>query len=136
MKRQNQYRSEQRAKIKLLEKALSLKHRVFSMITMRRAAQRARKLGKICLWLVPALALLWVVGSYALEKAYGLSIDHISFKSIHGIITKEQALRILGIEGSVNIATLNSEALKAKLESSPAICSASLQTELPDTLYI
>ena len=136
MKPQNQYRGEQRAKVKLLEKALSLQNRLFSLLALKRGARRALSILKIALLLLPLLTLLWYVGSYALEKAYGLSIDHISYKSLRGIISKEQALGILGIEGSVNMATLNTEALKNRLESAPAIRAASIHAELPDTLYI
>ena len=136
MKRQNKYRGEQRAKVKLLEKALSVKHRLFSLLALRRGAQRTLRLLKIALILLPIIAVLWLVGYYALEKAYGLSIDHISYKSLRGIISKEQALHILGIQGSVNMATLNTEALKSRLESASAIRSAGIHAELPDTLYI
>ena len=136
MKPQNQYRGEQRAKMKLLEKALSLQHRLFSLLAFKRGARRMLRFLKLALMLLPLLAVLWYVGLYALEKAYGLSIDHISYKSLRGIISKDQAMRILGIEGSVNMATLNTETFKARLEQSPAIRSASIRAELPDTLYI
>lgn len=136
MKPQNQYRGEQRAKVKLLEKALSLQNRLFSLLALKRGARRALRFLKIALLLLPVLTLLWYIGNYALEKAYGLSIDHISYKSLRGIISKEQALDILGIEGSVNMATLNTEALKRRLEATPAIRAASIHAELPDTLYI
>lgn len=136
MKPRNKYRSEQRDKVKLLEKALSLQNRLFSLLAFKRGARRALRFLKLSLILLPVLALLWYVGNYALEKAYGLSIDHISYKSMRGIINKEQALGILGIEGSVNMATLNTEALKNRLEAAPAIRTASIHAELPDTLYI
>lgn len=136
MKQQNRYRGEQRAKVKLLEKALSIQNRLFSLLALKRGMRRALRFLKLALLLLPVLALLWYVGSYALEKAYGLSIDHISYKSLRGIISKEQALSILGIEGSVNMATLNTESLRNRLEAAPAIRSASIHAELPDTLYI
>lgn len=136
MKQQNRFRSEQRAKVKLLEGALSLKQRLFSLLAVRRGKQRIMRILKFSLLIIPALVLLWYIASYALEKAYGLSIDHISYKSLRGIINKEQALDILNIKGSVNMATLNSEALKARLENSPAIRSATIRAELPDTLFI
>ena len=136
MKPQNRYRGEQRAKVKLLEKALSLQNRLFSLLALKRGMRRTLRFLKLALLLLPVLALLWYVGSYALEKAYGLSIDHISYKSLRGIISKQQALAILGIENSVNMATLNTETLKNRLEAAPAVRSASIHAELPDTLYI
>lgn len=132
----NQYRGEQRAKVRLLEKALSLKDRFFGLLAFKRGLERTRQLLKYAALLAPVLAIVWYVGSYALEKAYGLSIDHISYKSLRGIINKEQAMQILGIQGSVNMATLNTEAFKSKLEEAPAIRAASIHAELPDTLYI
>lgn len=133
---QNRYRGEQRAKVRLLEKALSLQSRLFSLLAVKRGLRRMLHTLKIAVLLLPVLALLWYVGNYALEKAYGLSIDHISYKSVRGIISKEQALQILGIEGSVNMATLNTDTLKKRLENAPSVRHANIHAELPDTLYI
>lgn len=136
MKQQNRYRGEQTTNVKLLEQALSLKERLFSMLAVRRGARRLQRWLKALLIILPIAAILLYVVDYALEKTYGLSIDHISFKSQRGIINKDQVMHILGVEGSVNMVTLNTEAFKRRLESTPGIRSAIIRAELPDTLYI
>ena len=135
MKPQNKYRSA-RANVKLLEQALSLKERLFSMLAVRRGARRLQRWLKLLLLLLPVAALVYYAANYALEKAYGLSIEHISYKSLRGIIQKDQAMRILELRDTVNIATLNTEALKRRLEADPAVRSATVRAELPETLYI
>ena len=136
MKKQNRLRGDKPSNVKLLERALSLRERMFSMLALQRGTRRLWKWARILLLAVPVLALLWYAGDYALEKAYGLSIDHISYKSLRGIISKDQAMKILGVNGSVNMATLNTEAFKRALESQSAVRSATIRAELPDTLYI
>lgn len=136
MRKENRYRGAKPSNVKLLERALSLRERLFSMIAVRRGLKRLWRWVKFLLIAAPVMALLWYVADYALEKAYGLSIEHISFKSQRGIINKEQALHILGIEGSVNMATLNTESLKRRLEAEPSVRSATIRAELPSTLYI
>lgn len=136
MKWRNRYRGKTTSNVKLLERALSLKTRLFRTLAIKRGARRLLRWLKFLLLAVPIAALLYYAGNYALDKAYGLSIEHISYKSLRGIINKDQAMQILGLEGSVNMATLNTEALKNKLESQPAVRSATIRAELPDTLYI
>lgn len=135
MKPQNRYRSDQ-PNVKLLEQALSMKDRLFSMLAVKRGARRLQRWLKMLLLLLPIAAVVWFAVDYALEKAYGLVVDHISYKSLRGIINKDQAIEILGLQGVVNIATLNTDSLKKRLESIPGVRSASVRAELPDTLYI
>lgn len=136
MNKANRFRNNKPSNVKMLEKALSFRERLFSSIAVRRGLQRLWKWVKMGLLAAPICVILWYVADYALEKAYGLSIDHISYKSLRGIISKEQAMNILGVEGSVNMATLNTESFKRRLESEPAVRSATIRAELPDTLYI
>lgn len=136
MRKENRLRRDRPSNVKLLEGDLSLRERLFSMIAMRRGLKRLWRWVRLVLLAAPVCVLLWYVADYALEKAYGLSIEHISYKSQRGIINKEQALRLLGIEGSVNMATLNTESLKRRLEAQPFVRSATIRAELPDTLYI
>lgn len=136
MKQRNRYRGDTTSNAKLLERALSLKTRMFRMLAIRRGAGRLLRWLKFLMIALPVVALLLYAGHYALDMAYGLSIDHISYKSLRGIISKEQAMRILGVEGSVNMATLNTEAFRKRLEQEPAVRSATIRAELPDTLYI
>lgn len=135
MKRQNRFRSEQ-GNVHLLEKALSLRDRLFSMLALRRGARRLRRWLLIALCALPVVGGIWYGVDYAIEKAYSLSIDNISYKSRRGLISKEQALQILGIQGAVNMATLDASGMEAKLEANPCIESAHIRAELPDTLHI
>lgn len=136
MKRQNKFRSEQKTNVQLLEKALSLKTRFFSMIALRRAGRWLRRYSLIVIGAIALLYGIWVCCNYAIEKAYSLSIDNISYKSHRDLISKEQALKILGIEGSVNMATLDVAGMQKKLEEVPSIDSVRIRAELPDTLHI
>ncbi len=136
MKQQNRFRSEQKTNVRLLEKALSFKDRIFSLIALRRGVRKLRHYLLILLCALPILYGAWRVGEYAIETAYSLSIDNISYKSRRGLITKEQTLKILGIEGSVNMATLDATGMQEKLEAIPGIDSVRIRAELPDTLHI
>lgn len=142
MAKRNQYRThygeghEASANVRLLEAALSLKHRFFSMVALRRGLRRLRRWMLLLLIIIPIVAgIIWGAMT-AVEKAYSLSIDKITYDSQRKFISKEQALRILGIEGAINMATLNTGALKEKLEANLCIESAHIRAELPDTLHI
>lgn len=142
MKKRNQYRSHYNAEkassanVKLLEAALSIKHRFFSMVALRRGLRRLRRW---TLWLTLFLLLLggiiWGCMA-AVEKAYSLSIDKVSFDARHKLISKEQAMQILGIGETINMTSLDTGALKARLEEHLCIESAHIRAELPDTLHI
>ncbi|MBR5522994.1 MAG: FtsQ-type POTRA domain-containing protein [Akkermansia sp.] len=136
MKSQNRYRSEQKSNVHLLEKALSFKDRIFSMIALRRGMRRLRRYLLILICALPVLYGIWRGVDYAIEKAYSLSIENISYKSRRGLISKEQALKILEIDGAVNMATFDAKGMQQKLENIPGIDSARIRAELPDTLHI
>ena len=142
MKNRNRYRdhfdSERAAstKVKVLEVTLSIKDRLFSLLALRRGLRRLRKWAIILLIILPILAgIIWAAMA-AVEKAYSLSIDKISYDARLKLISKENAMRILGIEGSINMASLDTSALVKKLESDPCIESVHIHAELPDTLHI
>ncbi|MBQ8375917.1 MAG: FtsQ-type POTRA domain-containing protein [Akkermansia sp.] len=142
MAKRNQYRTHYgeghsaSANVRLLEAALSLKHRFFSIVALRRGLRRLRKWVLILLIVIPLVAGLIWGGMRAVEKAYSLSIDKVTFDARQKLISKEQALQILGIEGSINMATLDTGELKQKLEANHCIESADIRAELPDTLHI
>ncbi len=136
MSQKNRYRSEKSQNVRVLEKALSLRHRLFSAMAFRRGLRRLRR------WLI-VLAILAVIGAgiyystiYAVDKAYSLSIDNISYDSRQRLISKEQALEILGLKGSVNLATLDAAGMEDKLEKNLCIESAHIRVAPPDTLHI
>lgn len=142
MKKRNKYRNsfnnehEVSANVKLLEAALSLKHRLFSLVALRRGLRRLRRFTLILLIIAPLVAALIWAGMTAVEKAYSLSIDKVSFESRQKLISKEQALKILGIGESINMTSLNTSEMQKKLEDTPCIESALIRAELPDTLHI
>lgn len=136
MKQQNRFRSEQKTNVHLLERALSFKDRIFSMIALRRGVRRLQHYIIIIICALPLLYGIWRGIDYAIEKAYSLNIENISYKSRRGLISKEQALKILGVEGAVNMATLDASGMQKKLEDIPSIESARIRAELPDTLHI
>lgn len=135
MKAQNRPRSHKQ-NILLLEQALSLKDRLFSMIALKRGLKRLKRWAFTLLWLLPLLAGIGYICSYAIEQAGNLAIEKVSYKSRHGMIDKEQVMSMLGLSGSVNLATFDAAATQARLEREPAIQAAHIRAELPDTLHV
>lgn len=136
----NRYRSENapKQKIQLLEQALSLSERFFSKSAFRRGGRRLRHWGFILLLALPVLLAVGAGIYYGIDKAYSLSLDRVKYESRHHFISREQALDILGLKGSVNMATVRMQVLEMerKLNENPCIQSAHIRAELPDTLSI
>lgn len=137
MSKTNKYRTaETKENVHLLEKALSLKDRLFSVLALKRGARRLRR------WFIALLVILpvgWGViysVNYAVEKAYSLSIDNIHYVSRHGLISRSQAMEILGIREAVNMATLDVKGMESKLLANHSIAAASIRAEMPETLHI
>lgn len=135
-KPKNKYRSEKDKNVQLLEKALSIKERLFSMLALKHGARRLRRWFIIALIALPICWLIYEGSSYALEKAYGMSIDNIHYVSRHKLISRAQALDILGIKDTVNMATLDVKGMEDRLEADPCIAAANIRAELPETLHI
>jgi hypothetical protein len=137
MSKTNKFRTaETKENVHLLEKALSLKDRLFSVLALKRGARRLRR------WFIALLVILpvgWGVIysiNYAVEKAYSLSIDNIHYVSRHGLISRSQAMEILGIREAVNMATLDVKGMESKLLANHSIAAASIRAEMPETLHI
>ncbi len=136
MAKRNRHRSERRRNVRLLEKALSLRDRLFSLMALRRGLRRLR-IGLLILAALTAVgAGIYYSTIYAVDKTYSLSIDNITYDSRQRLISKEQALDILGIKGAVNLATLDAAGMEDKLEQNLCIASAHIRVALPDTLHI
>ncbi|MBR5894219.1 MAG: FtsQ-type POTRA domain-containing protein [Akkermansia sp.] len=135
MKPQNKYRTEKQ-NVQLLEKALSIKDRLFSLLAFKRGARRLRRWFLIALAAAPIIWGIYYSINYAVEKAYSLSIDHISYVSRHGLISRSQAMELLGIKDAVNMATLDVSGMEATLEANPCIAAATIRAEMPETLHI
>lgn len=134
MKKGNRYRRQ--GNVKILEKALSLRDALFSRLAVRRGAKRLRKAFLLLLLIIPVCYGIFKAVTYTIDKAYSLSIEHVDFASARGFITKEHAMKMLGIEGAINMATLNATGMETALTSNPCIESAHIRAELPDTLSI
>lgn len=134
MKKRNSYRRQ--GNVKILEKALSIKDALFSRLAVRRGAKRLRKIFLLLLLIVPICYGIFKGITYTIEKAYSLSIEHVDYTSSRGFIAKEHVMQMLGIEGAINMATLDASGMEAILTSNPCIESAHIRAELPDTLSI
>lgn len=133
----NRYRRRQDThNVRRLESALSLTNRLFSRTAFKRGVQRMRRWLLMLLCAAPFLWLIYWGVNYALEKAYSMSIDNISYESRQHLISREQALRILELEGSVNMSNLDAGGMERKLKENPCIADAHIRAELPDTLSI
>lgn len=135
-KKLNKLRSEQRDKVRILEGALSLRARLFSALAFRRGLQRAKRWLLILLIALPVLALVGTGIYLGIDKAYSMSIDNIAYESRQKLISKQQAMKLLGIGDSVNMATLDAAGMTRTLEENPCIASAHIRAELPETLSI
>lgn len=122
--------------MRMLEQALSLKDRLFSTIALQRGIKRLKRWALTLLWVLPLLAGIGYLCCYAIEQAGNLAIENVSYKSRHGMINKEQAMALLGLSGSVNLATFDAAGTQARLEREPAVFAAHIRTELPDTLHV
>lgn len=135
-KKLNKLRSEQRDKVRILEGALSLRDRIFSKLAFRRGVQRAKRWLLISLIALPLLGLVGTGIYLGIDKAYSMSIDNIAYESRQKLISKEQAMQLLGIGDSVNMATLDAAGMARTLEENPCIAAAHIRAELPETLSI
>ncbi len=122
--------------MRLLEKALSLRDRLFSLVALKRGLRRLRYALFVLILLAAAGVGAYYSTIYAVDKTYSLSIDNITYDSRQRLISKEQALDILGIKGAVNLATLDAAGMEDKLEQNLCIASAHIRVALPDTLHI
>lgn len=134
MKKGNRFRRQ--GNVKILEKALSIRDALFSRLAVRRGAKRLRKIFLLLLLIIPVCIGIFYGISYTIDKAYSLSIERITFSSAHGFISKEQAMNILGIKESINMATLDASGMEETLRKDLSIASAHIRAELPDTLSI
>ncbi len=136
MSQKNRFRSERRQNVRLLERALSLRDRLFSLVALKRGLRRLRYALVVLVLLAGIGAGIYYSTIYAVDKTYSLSIDNITYDSRQRLISKEQALNILGIKGAVNLATLDAAGMEKKLEENLCIASAHIRVALPDTLHI
>jgi cell division protein FtsQ len=82
-----------------------------------------------------ASLLLLGLGVVGFLRSPYFAADHIS---VHGALrlTPERVLRIGGVERGQNVVTLDTTATERRLEADPWISSASVTTDLPDTVVV
>lgn len=135
-KRLNRLRAERSDNIRILEQTLTGWRHFFDALALRRGLARAKRWCFYALCALPVIGLILYAASLGLDKAYGMSIDNISYESRRGFISKEQAMKLLNIGDSVNLATLDTAGMVRTLEENPCIASAHIRAELPETLNI
>ena len=81
MKSRDSISSHEVSNVRELEKYLSLRDRLFSLLAIRRGVLRLKRCLKLAILIVPLIALLVLGIRFVLEKAYGLNVEQIHFKS-------------------------------------------------------
>lgn len=133
----NRYRTPKaQDNVRELEKELSFKERLFSILALKRGMNR---LSKWMLIVVLALAVgtgLTYFGFYLFDAAYGRNLQSITYTSKHGILSKQQMLNMIGVEADTDLDSLPLDELVEKLNSHPAICSATITRKGTDMLHV
>lgn len=135
---ENRYRrrKEEGNIVSKLEKMLPFRERLLSRLSIKRFRSNIRRWLAMALAVAATLVGLFYLLSYALDQAASMSIDKIDYRSAHAMFDRRSCLDLLGLKGSVNLATLSTKSLEQKLMTQPHIESASVRAELPDTLVI
>lgn len=124
-----------REELTSLERSLPWHVRFWNRFALLRGVRRLKRwsLYAAVIALV-AWGCVWMAGRI-MASAYNLDLRSIEYTA-NGIIDREQAMKLLDMQGSVNLATLDAAALEAKLAANPAVAAARVQKELPSTLRI
>lgn len=85
--------------------------------------------------LAGASVLVVGLGALGFLRSPYFDADHISVEGARRL-TSERVLRIAGVQRGQNVVTLDHAATESRLESEPWIASASVTTELPDTVVV
>ncbi|MBT9448497.1 FtsQ-type POTRA domain-containing protein [Akkermansia glycaniphila] len=118
-----------------LEKALPLHVRFLNRVAMLRGMRHLRKWGIVALAAGLAVWLgLWIKEQVDAQSE-NFQIRTVDYTSA-GIVSKEQALELMGLKGNENLVTLNTGKLEKKLIEYPFISSARVTAELPATLHV
>lgn len=131
----NKRRNRSSDTVRELEKKLSLWERLFSVLTFLRGAMRLRRLVIIVSTAVIILALLRALVLCTFHS-YSAQEHHIHYSSQYGIISKEQIIALMGVDKKTDFASLPITELENKLNSHPAIKSASVSLDSSLSLHI
>ncbi len=131
----NRYRQQTRENVRELEKRLSLKERVFSLLAFLRGSRRI-----VNVIIIVILALICLQGAKMLFdyvfSSYSNNTRHITYSSASDIIRKEQVLALLGITEETTLNMLNLEELENKLLNQPSIAAAHITQTGNNSLHI
>ena len=132
---ENKRRNRSSETVRELEKKLSLWERLFSVLTFLRGAKSLRKWVIIISATVVVLALLrsLVLCTF---NSYSTQEHHIHYTSRYDIISKEQIIALMGVDKKTDFASLPITELENKLNSHPAIKSASVSLDSAFSLHI
>ena len=134
----NRYRKAPKSgdNVRAVEGSMTFGEKYFNSSFLRRSWAAVKKYARYALIVVPAVLLLFYGIRYAIARAYHMELDNISYEAEHKIISREQALDLLGIHDSINLTELNPVDWENRLMAHPCIASAHIHAELPDTLHI
>lgn len=132
---QNRYRQQSRQNVRELEKKLSLKERVFSLLAFLRGSRRVVKGIIIVILVLLCLQGAKMLFSYVFSS-YSNNTRHITYSSASDIISKEQVLELLGITEETTLSMLHLEELENKLRHQPSIAAAHITQTGNNSLHI
>lgn len=122
--------------IRELEKQLSFKERLFSILAFKRGMNRLSKWTLIVVISIAAIVGLTYIVRCIFDSAYGSEIRVINYTSKHNILSKQQVMSMLGISDDTDLDSLPVEALISKLNNHPAINRAQITAEGADCLHV
>ena len=122
--------------VKALEKELSFKERIFSILAFKRGINRLSKWMLVTVIALPVIIALVYAVLYLFNSAYGSDIQTINYTSKHNILNKQQVMNMLGISEDTDLDSLPVDALVNKLNNHPAINHAQITREGSDCLHV
>lgn len=109
-----------------IEQRLSLKEKIFSILSFLRGTKRVTRWAFICMAAIVIYIIVHALVTVSLNT-FNVGEQRIEYQSEYGIITKAQAEEILGLSPNTNFAALSVKDLENKLQHHPAISSASVE---------
>ena len=118
----NKYRTPKaQENIRELEKQLSFKERLFSILAFKRGINRLSKWTLIVVLSLAAIVGLTYTVRCIFDSAYGSEIQNVNYTSKHNILSKQQVMHMLGISDDTDLDSLPIDELISKLNNHPAI---------------
>ena len=103
----NKYRTPKaQENIRELEKQLSFKERLFSILAFKRGINRLSKWTLIVVLSLAAIVGLTYIVRCIFDSAYGSEIQNVNYTSKHNILSKQQVMHMLGISDDTDLDSL------------------------------